>query len=117
MVAWPSATIPNSIVHDGFSMTLADNVIQSQPDIGPPKRRRRTTANVIPITRKFLLDGTQYTAFDSFYENDLESGSLPFDWVHPMTGAAVSCAFKSPPKIGPIVGYKVWVTIEYNILP
>jgi hypothetical protein len=81
---WP-ATLPQCPILNGLSEQRQRNVAAFQPDIGPPKMRRRSTAASVLTSVVFKMSTTQLTAFNTFYETTLSDGTLPFDWAHPVT--------------------------------
>lgn len=96
MPSWP-ATLPQYVNVSGYQESLPDQTIESAVDAGPPKVRRRFTANYRAITATIWVDGTQRAAFETFFETTLAGGSLAFDWVNPLTQAAASFRFRRPP--------------------
>lgn len=86
-------------------------------DVGPPKVRRRTTANVASLTVPFLLSAAQATALIDFYEDDAAYGAIAFNFTHPRTGATVSCRFVEPPQLGTSNGSYFPVTVQLEVLP
>ena len=97
MPTWPG-TLPQNFSADGYDESPPDNVIRSQPDTGPAKIRRRTTANVRPYKTTLRFTAAQMTTFETFYVTTLVSGSLAFDWNEPRSGSVKSFRFVSPPK-------------------
>lgn len=95
MPTWP-ATLPAPALNS-VNETPPKNRLRSQMDKGPPKERRRTTANVRPIS--FLLKCTpaETQILDDFFVTETASGVNEFSWTHPRTGAAVVAKFSSEP--------------------
>lgn len=65
---------------------------------------------------------TQYDIVVSFYDDTLNGGSLPFDWVHPLTGAPVVMKFNLQVEedlaIGEIIKSDKWlINMAFEILP
>jgi len=62
---------------------------------------------------------TQYTTFLDFWTNALGMGTEPFNWVHPITGAAVVMQFRNtdPPKVDISKGIELKVSMQMDILP
>jgi hypothetical protein len=81
---WP-ATLPQCPILNGFSEQRQRNLAAFQPDVGPPKARRRSTAASVRTNVAFRMTNTQILAFNTFFETTLADGSLPFDWLHPVT--------------------------------
>lgn len=86
MVAWP-ATLPQAASLGGAG-ELQSNVVSFTPEVGPPIERRRSS--IVNRTHEIsfaALTQAQYETFVQFFDVDLFSGTLPFDWVNPMTDA------------------------------
>lgn len=94
MAVWPAQFCP---VINSLQETPPDNVIRSSMDKGPAKVRRRTTANVRPISFRMILSKADTEVLDDFYTTDTFSGADEFDFTHPRTGAAVKARFVQPP--------------------
>lgn len=49
----------------------------------------------------FRMTTTQLAVFYTFYETTLKDGSLPFDWIHPVTGTTYVWHFdgREAPKV------------------
>ena len=97
MAVWPVG-LPQQVAVTGYQGAPRDNRIDTKMETGPPKSRRRSTAAMEEITcGQELLTKAQIAILQAFYETTLLSGTLPFDWVHPLTGAAVSMRFGKKP--------------------
>jgi len=118
VAVWPStcATLRNSIRE-----RLPDNVLRSPMEVGPAKVRRRTTSGVRELTAEVQpLTSAERSTFESFFVTELRYGSLPFTWVHPLTGATLLCRFKEPPQYQEVwakMGSLTQVSISVEILP
>jgi hypothetical protein len=97
IASWP-ATIRQTPDY-GWQETPQRNVVSYKPDVGPPKNRRRSTANGALATGQFSLTSAQYATLMSFYGTDLADGTLPFSWVHPLTGVTYSWTFEAEPQL------------------
>jgi len=119
---WPE-TLPQFVLQQGLSETLPDTTVASEMDAGPAKIRRRHSAGVENISCVVALkkDGVtdQVQILKDFYNNTLAGGSLPFDWIHPSSQAAVTFRFKpkKPPQIRLIRGTIWHAQLELEILP
>lgn len=114
MAVWPTAfcALVNS-----FTETPPENVLRSSMDKGPAKVRRRTTANVRPISFKMALTGPQTQQLDDFYITETVSGADEFDFIHPRTKQNVKARFVNPPQYNERGG-KLWeVSVSLEILP
>jgi hypothetical protein len=112
MAAWPS-TLPAHLINT-FTETPPDNVIRSSVDRGAAKIRKRTTANVRPVSFSMFLTPAQVVALDTFYA---ANAALEFDYTHPRTGAAVKARFTSPPSLSDINGKNYNCDVALEIMP
>lgn len=113
---WP-ATLPPLTELDGYTESPPKNLLRTQMDAGPAKVRRRFTAGVRQISGKLLMHKDQVAALDSFHQNDLASGALKFDSLHPRTGAAATFRFAAEPAFAARSGLYYDVTLQLEILP
>lgn len=116
MASWP-ATLPQAFEQDGYSEPFASNVVRTEMDVGPPKVRKRYTAAVKQFAGLMYLTETQAETLETFYETTTNWGSDAFDWVHPRTGAAISCRFAGPPVLEQARGRYVAAMIQIEVLP
>ncbi|KFC73192.1 hypothetical protein FG93_01936 [Bosea sp. LC85] len=83
---WP-ATLPQKLQSDDYSEQEAENRIRSANDVGPAKVRRRTTANVQPVSGSLIMSLDQKALLKSFVSETLLGGALPFWFPNPNGGA------------------------------
>lgn len=95
-IVWPE-TLPQSPLLDGWQETLADNVLRTAMEQGPPKLRRRGSAASGKMTVHFLLSGADCALLDDFYQTALAGGIKPFGFTHPRRAVVVACRFAAPP--------------------
>ncbi len=81
--AWP-ITLPQCPVLNGFSEQRQRNIVAFNPDVGPPKIRRRSSASAVLTSATFRLTTDELSDFDTFFIDTLKDGSLPFEWQHPI---------------------------------
>lgn len=113
---WPAA-LPQKALKEGYRETASDNLLESQMDAGPAKIRRRFTTRSRMFQMTIACTASQAATFLSFFETTLKDGSLPFDWVHPRTGAAATFRFRKPvPQIVPRGGGHVDITLNLEML-
>lgn len=107
MTTWPSTL---KILKDNFSESPPDRVIRSSMEIGPAKIRRRSSSAIRPVQFKMMLNDTQLTAFETFYEaND----ALSFDFTHPRTSVVWKARFVEVPSVSvKETLYSVFVKLE-----
>lgn len=82
---WP-ATLPQNVRRD-FQSSRAVNVLSTQMDMGPPKRRRRG-AGVEQLKVGFYMTTAQIATLENFIQNTLKA-TARFDFAHPVTGLTV----------------------------
>ena len=92
MSVWP-ASLPFPAVNS-LKESPPDNTMRSQMDKGPEKMRRRTTANVRPLSFTLNLTPALVNTLDAFY---ISVEGEVFDYTHPRTLAAVKARFTAPP--------------------
>lgn len=116
MAAWPT-TLPAPLSNT-LKETPPDNALRSSMDKGPAKVRRRTTANVRPLSFEMACDTDQLNTLDDFYVNETFSGVDQFDYKHPRTGQIVSARFTGPPNYADMNTGRLYnVAIQLEILP
>jgi len=89
--AWPSGigflTHMPALRYDGPQ----GDVAAFNPDVGPPKLRRRSTAGYRPLAGETpILTAAQLSTFEAFWETDLGGGVQDFTATHPVTGATAT---------------------------
>lgn len=121
-ITWPLG-LPQIPLTDGFSMTLGrSEVIVSDMDTGPSKRRRRSMAAPRPMKFKLVLNLSQVLLFEEWYDNVLMGGILPFSWFNPLTQNEAYFQFTNPsnrPQISPESnsGQYFAITLDVSLIP
>lgn len=120
---WP-IDLPQNLLLDGFTNSFGTTAVQTSMSAGPSFSRPRYTAPEEPVTGNIYLQSyEQYAKLRQFYRDDLAEGTLPFDWIHPITQNVVTVRFDtdSPPSAVPLGAdqYKATLTIKVinEILP
>lgn len=99
MTAW-DASLPQKPEREGWKEVPQRNVAIFSPDVGPPKYRRRNTANGTVASVTYIMTDAQVATFLTFYQTTLVDGTLPFTWNHPISGVSYSWIFdEQPPEI------------------
>jgi hypothetical protein len=111
MKVWP-AELPNWIMAEGYGEAPAGNIAEFQPEVGPPKRRRRTSIDMVNFSAGFLTNSTGVDALMGFYRDDLADGVLEFQKPHPRTGVTMVCIMSSPPSISALGGDNYRVSMQ-----
>lgn len=113
---WPSE-LPSLPQRAGWGYTDGENVIRTDMDAGPPKRRRRSTDAVDSQAVALNLTTAQRDVLHSWYKLVLLDGSLEFSWTSPLTGLPVTMAFTSTITWA-CLGANAWsASFELVILP
>jgi hypothetical protein len=120
MPTWPGSLPQNQFLN--LTEQRQEARIRTQMDAGPAKMRRRFTAAVRTFTIPIVLNGTQRQAFDSFWINDTQEGTLSFAWSDPVTDVAVNFRFVAQPQwtleVGGAPANRIWKTqLNLEILP
>ena len=116
MGSWP-ATLPQEFVEDSFEETMQSLIISTDMEVGPPKTRKRLTANFTPIKGSIIVTKAQRAIFLTFFHSTIAGGALKFTWKHPITGSTVEMKIISPPKITPLGGDYFKIDMDLHILP
>lgn len=115
MPIWPTTLPPPAL--NTYQETPPNNVIRSPMDKGPAKIRRRSTANIRPISFSLKLTPAQTQILDDFYTEETFSGAEEFDIIHPRTEAPCSARFVNPPQYGDQEATIFNVSVSLEILP
>lgn len=112
---WP-AELPQKFDESGFSEEFGNNVITTEMDSGPPKKRRRFTASVDKISGKMYMTQSQANTLETFYKTTCADGSIDVEMLHPRTGSSVILQWDAPPAITPAVS-GVYVSLSFKVMP
>ena len=93
MSTWP-VTLPQSPLIEGYSETLANIVVRTDMDAGPPKVRKRFTSAALPFKMSMILTGEQMETLDEFFTDTCNGGATAFDWEHPRLGDSGDGSFR-----------------------
>ena len=101
MPTWP-ADLPFFTARSGYNVDGPDgHILQSEMEVGPAKRRRRTSTAPQAFSGKIeRLTLSQLETFKEFYRTTLGYGALSFDAADPLTGETHSYAFNGPYSVG-----------------
>jgi hypothetical protein len=100
MANWP-ITLQQNANYD-YNETWNDGTIRSQPDEGPVMTRRRYTKIRKFATLSVWVDRTQYETFVTFYQVEIAGGSLPFQWIDPISQLTRNMLFLKPPSFSSV---------------
>lgn len=74
---WP-ADLPQRVLADSFSETLADGRLRTAMETGHAKSRRRFSSAPKPVAAAFKVTPDQKARLERFWEEEIAGGSLPF---------------------------------------
>lgn len=117
MATWPSSSLGDKPMYEGYAESLPDVLVRSQVDAGVDKVRRRYTAGVRPIAMQLTLSSTQVDDLDAFFVTTLKHGAERFDWKHPRTCSTAEFRFTSPPRYEPISATHMRTRFTLELLP
>lgn len=112
---WP-VTLPRCFLADTVDGRFADNAIHTQTDTGPGKDRRRSTANIEPLSGQMLMTRDQFADSKTFYDTTTLSGSVEFTFPDPLGGSDLLVKFSEPPDWHK-PGVRIMVNLKLAILP
>ncbi len=114
---WP-LSLPPFVLMQGYQESIVDGIIETPVDAGPVKVRRRWTGDGTLLALAVGMTPSQYDTFSTFYKTTLAAGSLPFDWVHPRTQAAITLRFRKPaPKLAMVSQMQYTVQMNLEVMP
>lgn len=116
MPTFPSS-LPALDTLESFSATFADNVLRTAMEVGPEKRRRRSTVAARPLAvghRAYSLAQTQ--ALHAFYRDELLGGTLQFEMYDPLTGQMQDMYFAAPPEVRATTWDRFSVSVQLQVL-
>lgn len=114
---WP-AGLPQCFIV-GYTDGEGDGLLETDPDIGPPITRLRSTAVVRPLSGSMRLTKAQVGILQVFYRTTIAQGSLPFTFPDPTFGGALLVKFaKGSQPIPQQVAIGVYrVTLTLSVMP
>lgn len=115
MAAWPYQLPPPAL--NTFREALPDNRLRSNMDKGPAKVRRRSTANIAPMSFSLNLTDSQWAILKTFFNDTTFGGTEVFDFDHPKTGEPLRCRFVEVPEASDREGVINIVPISLEVMP
>lgn len=115
MTAWPS-NIPDDFERDGYQETLANSMLTTNMDAGPPKRRRRFSADVKKMQGNIVMTDAEVALLETFYYTTIKQVN-PFTFTHPRTGVTISVVFTEPPSLVSFAPNYWRVGIKFEVQP
>jgi len=96
-ITWPGG-LPSKPQMDGWQELPGDTSLTSEMDVGPPKKRNRSTMPLDEFNVVYKLTTAQRATFMTFLQTTTASGVTEFEWVHPITSATLTVQFSSRPQ-------------------
>jgi len=116
-ISWP-VSLPQYVEKDQYTESPPDARIRTQMDMGPPKVRRRFSAQVRPFQVVLTLDKEQLDTFDEFWRIGTAGGSLAFEFPNPRGEGMITVRFgEDAPEYGQFRGDRCSVTVQLEELP
>ncbi|MGY5791907.1 hypothetical protein ACXHXM_16850 len=112
---WPD-TLPQYFTTTSYDTEGADNVLRSDNSVGPPKTRRRTTANVWKEGGQLVMSAAQYRIFLEFVSDTILDGAKAFKFPAQLLGPHNLVRMTNPHKASR-VGAQWYVTLSLEVLP
>ncbi|EJN15685.1 hypothetical protein PMI42_00702 [Bradyrhizobium sp. YR681] len=115
---WPN-TLPQQLQLSGASLGYGNALVEYAPDLGPSLSRRGSSAVMKPLAGSMILSDAQVTIWEAFFNSTIMSGSLPFTFPDPRTGADLLVKFTKggPPSLAPLGGDNYRLNLALVILP
>ena len=117
MPTWP-ATLKFFSARGGYTLTSPEgNTIETAMSVGPPKKRRRSSAG--PRLFKGRIDNlpvAQLAVFEAFFHDDLLDGALSFQAVDPLTLVTRTYRFVDTFEVRPGKPLRVRIDADLRIL-
>lgn len=111
------ASLPSFNELHNYIETPPDVTLITQPSAGPPKVRRRLTANVRVITGQLLCTLDEIQTLDDFYTTTLKHGSLTLAATHPRTTEIIEAYMVKPSYRQDSGGKLMLADIALMVLP
>jgi len=115
-ITWPS-TLPQAPLARSFREQPGRNVVTTEMEVGPPKRRPRSTATVKRFSMTFLMTGDEVDIFETFYQDTAKQGTIPFDFTHPRTQQTIELSIADDPIYRTVDGLNYQVTVRLEQAP
>ena len=114
---WPVG-LPQLVLRDGYAETEPDVIRRTEMDEGPAKQRPRFTVGIRPFLVQIEVDVDQVATFQTFYEDTLKDGTIPFSWKHPRTQVNTDFRFVGQPQKMRVQGARNWrITMALEVMP
>ncbi|KQZ31576.1 hypothetical protein ASD50_15005 [Mesorhizobium sp. Root552] len=117
VASWP-LTLPQYVLTEGYGSAFGDGRLRSQPDIGPPKVRSRSSAMPEPLQGKVVMTTDQLASLRTFITTTLLKGTQPFTFPDPVTGDPILVRFGDRLPSWSYFGHRKWtVDLSLEVMP
>jgi hypothetical protein len=113
--SWP-VSLQQYLNQGAFSQNAQETNIRTNVETGPFKVRRRFTQPVTNMDCQIWMPKAEYPVLEDFYNVTLQNGTLPFEFVDPITGVLRNWRFKSPYKTGHLGASTFIVNMEWEAI-
>lgn len=117
--AWPS-DLPHCFTLESFASGAGNGLIRSNPDAGPAKVRRRSSAVPKPLVGTLPMTYAELATLEAFVATTLLGGSLPFTFPSQRGGDDLLVRFSGDGDLLPwrkLGAGRVVVDVKLEILP
>lgn len=111
------ATLQDKFNEAGFQHIFGNSTLESETDVGPPKKRRRYTTEYDTFNGTIELEKDDYVTLETFYKTTLAGGTLTFNFNHPITQVQSEFQFTQPPSMVPLGGTYFRVSFNWREIP
>lgn len=115
MANWPASLEQCPVL--GWSESPVSNIVEFQTDVGPPKRRRRSSNAGSNVYAEYKLNHTDLATFWTFYQTTIADGVLSFSISNPRTGAAVTAYFVDAPEVRQEASQLYILSCNFRVFP
>lgn len=116
-LAWWPQDVNQNYLRGSYREAPDVNVARFQPDVGPPKLRRRMSISTDKIDFTAWYSSAEYAALLTFFKTTLKDGVLPFTRTRRRTGATEVFVFEASPSLEDFAPGAYKVAIALRSLP
>jgi hypothetical protein len=111
METWPMG-VPTAAIFKSFKRVPINNIAEFQPEVGPAKRRRRTSISMQTLNFQTVMTHLEAETLLEFYTDTLKDGALEFTRPDPRTCETITCIFTAVPEFDDFSARRQLVTIQ-----
>jgi hypothetical protein len=114
-ILWP-ATLQQKLNVADFNFKIGSTSISSENDVGPAKKRRRSTKSIDLYSCSINLDFDEYQDFYDFFNVELNGGVEQFVFDNPFTEVPSYFRMVGEPSIRPLGGRVFSVSMSWELI-